>query len=63
MCIQIYFNLVSEFCSDFDTRDIELSNSMVRPMKLRCCVFNKVYIVNHWRDILSYNCKWLCFVS
>ena len=25
---------------DFDTRDVGLSNSMTRPMKLRCCVYN-----------------------
>ena len=45
---------------DFDTRDVGLSNSMVRPMKLKC-VFNKVFLVNHWHDILNCSCKWLCF--
>ena len=43
------------------TCDIGLSNSMARPMKLRCCVFNKVFLVNHWHDILNCSCKWLCF--
>ena len=37
---------------DFDTRDAGLFNSMTRSMKLRCCVFNKSSLVNHWRDIL-----------
>ena len=37
-----------------------LSNSMVWPMKLRC-VFNKVFLVNHCRDILNCSYKWLCF--
>ena len=49
---------------DYDTRDIGLSN-MVQPMKLRCCVFNKIFlivlVVNQWRDILNFNCKWLCY--
>ena len=34
----------------FDTRDVGLSNIMVRPMKLRCCLHNKVFLVNHWHD-------------
>ena len=38
---------------DFDSRDVGLSNSMARPMKLRWCVFNKVFLVNHWRDIVN----------
>ena len=29
---------------DYNTRDVELFNSMARPMKLRC-VFNKVFLV------------------
>ena len=49
MCIQTYFHLVSEYCQH--TRDVGLPNGMVRPMKLRCCVFNKVFQINHWRDI------------
>ena len=36
-----------EYC----TCDVVLSNSMARPMKLRCCVFNKVFLVNHWHNI------------
>ena len=34
------------------THDVGLSNSMAPPMKLRC-VFNKVFLVNHWCDILN----------
>ena len=45
---------------DFDTHDVGLSNSMAWPLKLRC-VFNRVFLVNNWRDILNCSCKWLCF--
>ena len=53
---------------EYDTCD-GLSNSRARPIKLRC-VFNKVFLVNHWRDILlvtngclsnSYRCIEFCF--
>ena len=37
--------------------DVGLSNSVVWPMKLRC-VFNKVFLVNHWHDILNCSYKW-----
>ena len=30
-------------------------------MKLRWCVFNKVFLVNHWHDILNCSCKSVCF--
>ena len=46
---------------DYDIRDVGLSNNMAQPMTLRCCVFNKVFLVNYWCDILNYSCKWLCF--
>ena len=45
---------------EYQTCDVGLSNSMAWPMKLRCCVFNKVFLVNHWHDILNCSCKWLC---
>ena len=60
-CIQIYFHLASKFCFTTRTHDIGLSNSMVQHMKLRCSVFNKVFLVNHWHDIHNCSCKWLCF--
>ena len=44
-CVQIYFYLVSEYCQNTGSRDVGLSNSKARPMKLRCCVFNKVFLV------------------
>ena len=44
----------------YRTRDVVLSNSMAWSMKLRC-VFSKVFLVNHWCDILNYSYKWLCF--
>ena len=55
------FDLASEYCQITSTCDVGLSNSMVRPMKLRYCVFNKVFLVKHWHDILDCSCKWLCF--
>ena len=60
MCIQNMFNLASEYCKTM-TIVTGLSNSMSQPMKLRCCVFNKVFLVNHRCDILNCSCKCLCF--
>ena len=34
---------------------------MVLPMQKRFSVFNKVYLVNHFHDILDYSYKWLVF--
>ena len=51
MCIQIY-SFGERNLLDFDTRDAGLSNIMARPIKLKC-VLNKVFLVNHWRDILN----------
>ena len=48
---------------DFDTRDVGLSKNMAWPFKLRCCVFNTVFIVNSWRDIHNCSCKWLCLCN
>ena len=48
---------------DFDTRDVELSKNMAWPLNLRCCVFNKVFLVNPWRDILNGSYKLLCFCN
>ena len=31
-------------------------------VQLRCSVLNKVFLVNHWRNILNCRCKWLCSV-
>ena len=52
-CIQICFSFCERILPEYHTRDVGLSNSMARPMKLRCCVFNKVFLVNHWRDTLN----------
>ena len=41
--IQIYFHL--RILPEYHTRELGLS---ARPTKLRCCVFNKVFLVNHW---------------
>ena len=40
---------------EYSTHNVVLSNIMAWPMKLRC-VFNKVFLVNHWCDIL--NCSY-----
>ena len=53
--MQIYFYLVCETMTN-----VVLFNSMAWPMKLRSCVFNKVFLVNHWHDIRNCNCKWSC---
>ena len=37
----------------------DIVNVTVRPIKLRC-VLNKVFLVNHWHDILNCSYKWLC---
>ena len=58
MCIQIYFHLASEYCQTMRHSDVGLSTRVAQPMKIRCCVFNKVVLVNHRRDILIYSRKW-----
>ena len=55
------FSFSERILLDIDTRDVGLSNSLARPIKLRCCVFNKVFLENHGHDILMCCCKWLCF--
>ena len=52
------FSFDERILLDFDTHDVGLSNSMARPVKLRLCMFNKVFLVNHWRDII--NCSSKC---
>ena len=42
-----------------DTRDVGLSNNMARSMKLTCCVLNKVFLENHFHDIINSSYKWL----
>ena len=54
------FSLGEHILPDDNTRDVELSNSMAQLMKIRCCVFNKVFLVNHGRDIFNCSYKWLC---
>ena len=46
-CLQIDFHLVIEYCQTLGTHDVGLPNSMAQPMKLKCSVFNKVFLVNH----------------
>ena len=55
------FSFGMQILPEYRTHDVMLSNSMARPMKLRCSVFNKVFVVNQWRDILNCCYKWLCF--
>ena len=51
------FSIGERILPDHGTRDVGLSNSMPQPMKSRRCVFNKVFLVNHWNDILKCSCK------
>ena len=44
-CIQIYFHLGEQILLEYHSCDIVLCNSMTQPIKLRCCVFNKVFLV------------------
>ena len=41
------FSFGERLLLEYGTNDVELSNSTARPIKLRCCVFNKVFILNH----------------
>ena len=52
----IYFHLVGEYRQTTGTRDVALSNSMARPIKLNCCVLKQVSLVFPRRDIL--NCSY-----
>ena len=58
------FSFGERILLEYRTHDDVLSNSMVQPMTLRCCVFNKVYLVNHWHNILKccLNCR-LVFID
>ena len=56
-CLQIDFHLLSEYCQTMTL----VTYGMVWPMKLKCGMFNKVFLVNHWHDILDFSCKGLCF--
>ena len=58
--MQTAFLFGERILPEYYTRDVRLSNSMARPMILRCCLFNKVFLVNHMRDSLNCSFKWLC---
>ena len=55
------FHLVCKYCltTTLMNRDVGSSNRVARPMTLRCYVFNKGFLANHWRDIHDCCCKWL----
>ena len=53
------FSFGERILPEYHTRDVGLFDNMAQPMKLRC-VFNKVFLVNHWHDILNCSYKWLC---
>ena len=61
--VQNIFSFGAQIWPDYSTRDVGLSNSMEQPMKLRCCMFNRVFLVNHWHDFLDCSCKWLYFIN
>ena len=48
------FSFGERILPEYRTHDVELSNSLARPVKLGC-VFNKVSIVNHWRHVLNFS--------
>ena len=52
------FSFGERILPEYQTR---LSKSKARPMKLGCCVFNKVFLENHSHDILNCSYKMLCF--
>ena len=54
------FSFGERILLDFDTCDIGLTNNMTQPMELRCCVLSKVFLVNHFHDIINCSCIWLC---
>ena len=39
------FSFGKRILPEYHTPDAGLSNSMAQPMNLRCCVFNKVFLV------------------
>ena len=45
------FSFGERILPEYHFHDVGLSNGMAWPTKLRC-VFNKVFLVNHWGDIL-----------
>ena len=55
------FPFVERILPEYRTHDVVLSKSMAWPMKLRFCVFNKVFLVNHRHDIFNCSYKWLYF--
>ena len=53
------YNFIFSWRANIDTRDVGLSNSVARPIKLRCCVFKNVFVVHHWRATLKCSYKWV----
>ena len=53
------FSFGERILPEYNTRDVRFSNSIAQPIKLRCA-FNKAFLVNHWRDMFNFSCKWLC---
>ena len=51
------FSFGERILSEYRTREGVLSNSVARSMTLIRCVFNKVFLVNHWRD--NHNCGYV----
>ena len=53
------FSFGERILPHYGTHNVGLFNSRARSTKLRC-VFNKVFLVNHCRDIIDCSCKWSC---
>ena len=60
MSTNIFFAFGERILPDYTIRHVGLYNSLSWPLKVRCCVFNKVCIVKHWRDIHDCSSKCLC---
>ena len=47
------FSFGEQIVLHFDTRDAGLPDSIEQPIKLRYCVFNKVFLANHLSNNLN----------
>ena len=69
-CVVILHKIVHVYDQSFkvgivghivSTLDVGFRTNMVLPIQKRSSMFNEVYIVNHFCDILDHSCKWLVF--
>ena len=53
------FSFGERILPEYHIHDVWLSNNTAWPVKLSSCVFNEVFRVDHWSDILNGSYKWL----